>query len=45
MRQSANLLFLLFIPSHGILFFVRVILPTPAQMKNNMEFREIHLQI
>lgn len=37
MWQSANLLFLLFLPSHGILFFVKVILPTLAQVKSNME--------
>lgn len=37
MWQSANLLLLLFIPSHRILFFVKVILPTLAHIKCNME--------
>lgn len=37
MWQSAILLFLLFIPSCGILFFVKVIFPTLAQIKCNME--------
>lgn len=38
MWQSANLLFLLFIPSQRLLLFVKVILPILAlAMKSNME--------